>query len=297
MRTSSMMTHKTYRGNGNWIFLSRLCLAYVLLMLPSSIAHSSQEQPVLPTVEYKIGPNDLLDIKVFEQPELNQITRVSEDGTITLALLGKVQAAGMTVFDLEKKIASLLEDNWLKTAHVTVFVQEHQKIAVIGAVKNPGLYELIGQVNLLGIISQAGGLTELAMDEIYVQREEPTGEKKRITINMEDLIRKGNQNLNIILQPRDQIIIPTDEIISVYVTGEVKTPGAVQFRRSKKPTLMQAIAQAGGTTEWAKKSGVVIKRMDKISGQEIKLTINLKNIMKGTISDPPLEEGDVIIVP
>jgi polysaccharide export outer membrane protein len=285
------------RWNLIWIFLPGLWLAYFAFILPSSIALSSQEQAVLPAVEYKIGPNDLLDIKVFEQPELNQTTRVSEDGTIALALLGKVHAAGMTVFELEKKIASLLEDKWLKTAHVTVFVQEYQRIAVIGAVRNPGLYELIGQVNLLGIISQAGGLTELAMDEIYIQREEANGVKNRITINLEDLIRRGNQDLNIILQPRDQIIIPTDEIINVYVTGEVKTPGAVQFKRSKKPTLMQAIAQAGGTTEWAKKSNVLVRRTDKITGKEIKLTINLKNIMKGKISDPLLEEGDVIIVP
>jgi polysaccharide export outer membrane protein len=182
-------------------------------------------------IEYKIGPNDLLDIKVFEQSELNQTVRVSEDGTITLPLLGKIQAAELTVYELEKKLAALLEEKWLKTAHVTVFVQEFQRVAVIGAVRTPGMYELVGQVNLLGIISQAGGLTDLAMEEIYIQREDANGTTKRIAINLGDLMRSGNQELNIILQPKDQIIIPPDEIISVYIYGEVNRPGAVQFGR------------------------------------------------------------------
>ncbi len=84
---------------------------------------------------------------------------------------------------------------------------------------------------------------------------------------------------------------------NVFVYGEVKTPGVVQFLSSRKITLLQAIAQAGGTTEWAKKSGVMIKRRDKKTGKEMKVHANLKDIENGRISDIVLEEGDVVIVP
>jgi len=108
---------------------------------------------------------------------------------------------------------------------------------------------------------------------------------------------KGNQDLNIRLQPNDVVSIPMDQTLNVFVYGEVKKPGAVPYLGSKRITLLQAIAQAGGTTEWAKKSRVMIKRKDKKTGIEIKINVNLKNMIDGKIADIVLEEGDVVIVP
>jgi protein involved in polysaccharide export with SLBB domain len=111
------------------------------------------------------------------------------------------------------------------------------------------------------------------------------------------LINGGNQDLNILLQPKDSIIIPLDQTLNVYVYGQVRNPGVIQFQQSKRITLLQAIAQAGGTTEWAKSSRVLIKRKNKKTGNEMKIPINLKNLIKGKTSDIVLEEGDVVIVP
>ena len=86
-------------------------------------------------------------------------------------------------------------------------------------------------------------------------------------------------------------------MLTVYVYGEVKSPGAIQYKQSKKITLLQAIAQAGGPTEYAAKSRVTIKRKDSKTGREMKIPVNLKKIIAGKISDITLEEGDVIIVP
>lgn len=258
---------------------------------------AQQETQPLQVNDYRIGPKDLLEITVFELPALNQTVRVSEDGSIALSLLGKVEVSGLTAQELEKKLASLLDQQFTKGAHVTVFIREYQKISVIGAVGRPGLYELVGPTTLLQVIAQAGGLTAQAMNELYVYRQGKDGKQSRIVIRLEDLMINGNQDLNIELQPKDVITIPIDQMLNVFLYGEVRTPGVVPYMSSKKITLLQAIAQAGGTTEWAKKSKVVIKRKDKKTGKEMKILVNLKNMISGKVADIVLEEGDVVIVP
>ncbi|MEW6456128.1 MAG: polysaccharide biosynthesis/export family protein [Acidobacteriota bacterium] len=258
----------------------------------------SQEEQDIFVKEYTIGPKDLLEIKVFELPELNQIVRVSEDGSITIPLLGRVMVGGLTKDSMEKKLADLLEEKYLKNAQVSVFIKEYQskRVAVIGAVEKPGMYELIGRQTLLQIISQAGGFTEKAANELFVLREEKNGITTKISIDLEDLLINGNQKLNIPLQPNDVINVPMDKIIHVYVFGEVNKPGALEVKMSKKITLLQAIAQAGGTTDRASKSGIVIKRKGK-HGKEIKIKVDLKDIIKGKKPDIQLQEGDVVYVP
>jgi len=147
-------------------------------------------------------------------------------------------------------------------------------VAIIGAVEKPGMYELVGRQTLLQMISQAGGFKDTAANEIYVLREGQDGTAASISIDLEDLMINGNQNLNIPIQANDVINVPVDKLINVYVFGEVRQPGALQVKMSNKITLLQAIAQAGGLSENATKRGVTIKRRDK-SGKEINLSVNL----------------------
>lgn len=248
--------------------------------------------------DYRIGPKDLLEITVFELPELNQTVRVAEDGSITLLLLGKVEVVGLTAQGLEQQLAILLGEKFTRGgAHVTVFIREHQKISVIGAVGSPGLYELVGPTTLLQAIAQAGGLTAQATKELYVYRTGTDGKQERIEVSLAELTSGGGEGINIMLQPKDVIMIPIDQTLNVFVYGEVRTPGAIPYLSSKGITLLQAIAQAGGTTEWAKKSRIVIKRKNRKTGKEMKINVNLKNMIGGKIADIVLEEGDVVIVP
>jgi polysaccharide export outer membrane protein len=277
--------------------LAILGAAYVLAAFPLT-ALSGQQAPARPTVnDYQIGPNDVLEITVYELPELNQTVRVSEDGSITLALLGKVEVAKLTAQELEKRLATLLDEKYTKDAHVTIFIREYQKVSVLGAVGLPGSYQLVGPTTLLQVIAQAGGLTNLAMKDIYVYREGPDGQQSRIVVNIEDLMIHGKPGLNIDLQPKDVVTIPMDQMQNVFVYGEVRTPGVVSFLGSKRITLLQAIAQAGGTTEWAKKTKVLIKRNDRKTGKEIVINVNMRNMLKNKQADIYLEEGDVVIVP
>jgi len=247
--------------------------------------------------DYKIGPNDLLEIRVFELPDLNQTVRVSEDGSITFSLLGRIEVAGYTAHGLEQKLAAVLTGKYVPGgAHVSVFIQEYQKISVIGAVGQPGMFELVGPMTLLQAIAQAGGLTAQATDEIYVYRQEADGKHAIISIDLDDL-NSGNRDLNIDLRPKDVVSIPVDQTLSVFVYGEVRNPGAIPYLRSKKISLLQAVAQAGGPTEWAKKSKVVIKRKNRATGKDMTINVNLKKMIEGKVADIMLEEGDVVIVP
>jgi polysaccharide biosynthesis/export protein len=272
--------------------------ASVLFLFACSAAYGQEEAESF-IKEYKIGAKDLLEIKVFELPELNQTVRVSEDGTITLPLLQQVKIEGLTKDEVEKKLASLLEEKYLKNARVSVFIKEYQSklIAVIGAVEKPGMYELVGRRTLLQIISRAGGLRENAAERLFVLREEEDGTTSSIAIDLEDLIINGNPSLNIPLQPNDVINVPVDKTISVFVFGAVINPGRFEVRMSKRITLLQAIAQAGGLRDGARKSSVTIKRKDNKTGKEAKIMVNLGDIINGKKPDRELQEGDVVIIP
>lgn len=270
--------------------------AFLVLAVAASGLPLSQEAQIPAVADYKIGPNDLLEIKVFELNELNQTVRVSEDGSITFYLFGRIVVAGYTSQGLEEKLAALVTEKYVpKGAHVSVLIREFQKISVIGAVGQPGMFELVGPTTLLQAIAKAGGLTAQATNMIYVYRQGPDGKQAIISINLNDL--SDGSDLNIELRPKDIVSIPIDQTLNVFVYGQVRNPGVIPYLRSKKITLLQAIAQAGGPTEWAKKTKVMVKRKDKESGKEIKIPVNLKNMLAGKLADIVLEEGDVVIVP
>jgi polysaccharide export outer membrane protein len=279
------------KQKGNFVPILLLVLAFFagnLLAEPQESAFRGGD--------YRIGPKDLLDIKIYELPERNQTVRVSEDGSITLTLLGKVDVAGLTAQELEKKLGGLLDEKYTKGAHVSVFIKEYQKVSVLGAVNKPGNYELVGSTSLLQVISLAGGLTDQAMDSLYVFRRGRDGQKTKTTISIENLMN-GDAGSNIDLLPNDEVIIPVEQMLTIYIYGEVKTPGAIHFKASKKISLLQAIAQAGGPTDWARKSRVVIKRKSPGTGRERNIPANLNRIESNAAADPILEDGDIVIVP
>ena len=249
--------------------------------------------------EYRIGPKDLLEIKVQEVPELAGLgVRVSEDGSITLPLAGNIALAGMTKDEVEKFIARvLIERNLVKNPQVSVFIKEYQSqvVSLIGAVTKPGIYQLVGRVTLLDIISQAGGFKENAANEIFVLREGKSEAAATIRIDLEDLTVNGNPKLNIPLQPGDVINIPADEVISIFVFGAVRNPGALQVKKSARINIVQAVAQAGGLTESGKYSGITIKRTLK-DGREENLKVNLMDIIRGKKPNIVLLKGDVVFV-
>jgi polysaccharide export outer membrane protein len=282
-------------------------ITFVFLIILAGVAYAGaqaqsqaqgQEAKDIFVKAYRIGPGDLLEIKIFELEQLSQVVRVSEDGSITLPLLGRVEVEGLTQEGVASKLAGLLAAKYVKNPQVIVFIKEYKskQVAVIGAVEKPGSYELVGRKNLLQVISQAGGFTDKATNQIFVLREGPDGGTGSIAIDLQDLLINGNQKLNIPIEPNDVINVPVDREIRVFVFGRVNQPGALKVKISEKITLLQAIAEAGGLAEGAKQSAVVITRKDK-SGKEQKIHVNLKDVISGKRKDIQLQEGDVVFVP
>ena len=264
-------------------------------LLASGLSLPAQEPFVY---EYTVGPKDLLEITVIGFEDLNKRYRVSEEGKISLPYLGDVAVQGLTRSELEKRLTQLLQEKYLQNPQVSVLIVEYQsrRIYLIGAVAKPGPFELLGRQTLLRMISLAGGLTPEAGDEIIVMRQLPDGSRTSLHISIDNLILKGDSSLDIPLQPDDIINIPAEKPVTVYITGQVKNPGAVSMKRSSVPTVLRAIVQAGGFMDRASKGAVVIKRTDE-SGKEIRIEVNVDEIMKGKKKDVPVQENDIIIVP
>ena len=248
--------------------------------------------------DYIIGKEDLLELGVFQQPDLTRTVRVSGDGTISLPLLGVVPLEGLTTTQAEGVLRDLLSDRYLNDPQVWVFVKEakSKKISVVGAVEKPGTLEMLGSRTLLEAISEAGGLTHQAGKELHVLRADPSGATTRIDIDLDDLMIHGNPELNIHLQPGDVLNIPIDRILHVYVDGAVRKPGEVEYKASRPLTLLQAIAAAGGLSERASQKGIVVIRTG-ASGAQSTTKVDLKAVRKGKQENFLLDSGDSIYVP
>jgi polysaccharide export outer membrane protein len=258
--------------------------------------------------DYRIGPEDLLEITVFEVEKLNKIVRVSSQGNINLPLLGILKVKGLTADELEKEIQSLLAEKYIQDPQVNVLIKEYrnQRITVMGAVKNPNVFDVTGQKTVLEMLAMAGGMRDDAGQLLFLLRlpkleGETAKEAKKIDepkpeafiIDLEGLLVEGNLRLNLPLLHGDVMNIPVAG--KVFVGGEVKSPGG--FMRGKKMTLSQAIILAGGLSFKANASETkIIRYSEKGTDREV-LTFNVHTIQKGKAEDPYLRENDIIFVP
>jgi polysaccharide export outer membrane protein len=180
---------------------------------------------------------------------------------------------------------------------VTVFIKEYSSkvVYVQGAVSKPAAYPLLGRLSLRQILSQAGGFTPTAGNEIIVIRQLADGGGSSLIISIDDLMIKGDPKVNIPLEPGDVINVPADRTVVIYVLGQVKTPGTQEFKKSSLPTLLKAITKAGGFTDRASKGSIRIKRKDAF-GKDVELVVNAKDILKGKKPDITLLPEDIIYV-
>ena len=265
---------------------------------------SAQVPPTVTTFQrggsdYKVGRQDLLEIKVFDLDELNQTVRVADDGSITVPLLGRLQVAGLTKGELEALIARLLEERFVRDPQVTIFVKEYEskKVAVSGAVKKPGTYEMLGEKTLLEMISQAGGLDAEPGKQIYIFRQNNEGgEAQRLAVDLDRLVYRAEAALNVALAPGDIVYVPAIEKVRIFVSGAVRNPNLYEVPRDEPVTVLKAVTLAGGTTDRAaeKKVQVIRTRPD---GSRMILPVDLRKVKQGKAEDPVLERDDLVLVP
>jgi polysaccharide export outer membrane protein len=263
--------------------------------------------------EYRIGPEDLLEITIFEAPEMNRALRVAASGEISLPLLGTVRAAGLTPRELESVLAELLRRTYMKDPHVGVFVKELQShpVSVFGAVFKPGVFQVRGTKTVVEMLSLAEGLASDAGDTVLVMRgagfpsasgtaPETSGEKRdakaeTLEINLKSLLESGDPRYNATVYPGD--IVKVTRAGVVYVVGEVRRPGGFTLKSNENITVLQALALAEGLTRTSAKSHARIIRTDEASGQRAELPIDLGRVLAGKAEDMQLRPRDILFVP
>ena len=261
----------------------------MLLLTCISVAVAAQQ----PT-DYVIGPQDVLMITSFDQQDLSNKYPVDSDGTFTFPLVGRVKAGGLTLRELEAELKRLLKDGFFKDPQLSVGVEQYrsQKVHIVGEVRNPGTYPLAGDMSLIEAVARAGSTLPSASGEALVVRARagqptsgpvlPKGDETDVTtVNLKEL-QSGGLSQNVALKDGDTIFVPRAE--SVYVFGQVKSPGAYPIQRDT--TVLQALALAGGVTDRGATNRIKIVRIEK--GKTIEVSVKLTDIVRA---------GDTIMVP
>lgn len=239
----------------------------------------------------KLGPGDLIEVNVYNVPELASKVRVSNSGDVYLPLIDYVHVDGLTQEEAQTLIEKRLADGgFVRSPHVTIFVDDasSQGVTVIGEVLKPGIYPDVSDHKLYEVISEAGGFSPSASRKIAIIRRNQT-EPLRI-----DLPRNLADDLsgNIDILPGDTITVPRAPII--YVVGDVGRPSGLLVDNGSL-TVLQALALAGGTNRTAKLGAARIIHKGATGMIETKLQI--KKMLEAKTPDVTLQADDILFIP
>jgi polysaccharide export outer membrane protein len=232
--------------------------------------------------DYVIGPEDVLEIQVWDNEDLSGKFAVSQDGIINYHLIGEVKTAGLTEGELGRQITQHLADGYIINPQVSVRVIEYrsQKVFIVGEVVKPGTYYLTKKTTLVEAVSMAGGPTKDADREvIIVRRGEEEGEQ--VSVDLRSAL-EGNLSQNIYVKNDDSIFVPKAK--TFFIMGEVNKPG--EYNLDVGTTVRKAISLAGGSTDKASMGRTrVIREVDE---QEVEQKVPL---------DELVQPKDTIVVP
>ncbi len=235
--------------------------------------------------DYRVGDGDIVRIMVYGHPDLTTTSRITNGGMITIPLIGPVSVDGMSASQVSNKISQMLADGYVVNPQVSVFVEEFRskRAIIMGQITSPGTYELTGPTSLVELISKAGGLRPEAGSHAVVKRRSDMENERQITINLRDLVERGDASLDIPIVEGDTVFITEAGIF--YVTGQVNRPDA--YRLDSETTVIQAITMAGGFTNLASKRRVrIIRQLD-----------GTEQVMKRVPMNAKVFPNDVIVVP
>jgi len=273
---------------------------------PDSSSTASTADP-----NYILGPEDVIEIEVFDVPELKKTVRVAADGQIALPLIGRVQASGLTAEQLRQALAEKWGEDYLQDPQVTVFVKEFvaKPVSVIGAVEKPGLYPLTGQRTLIEMLSMAGGFgkksTSPAGRTVMITRKSGFKDLQtvpgmhvrgpdQIEIDLNRLLYAREEGLNIEIKPLDIISVTKADV--VYVFGAVKQAGGFVLEDRPSLTVLQAISMAGGFTPTAARGAARILKTHP-DGSQTEVPVNLRKVINGKAENTTLAANDTLFVP
>jgi len=239
----------------------------------------------------KLGPGDLIEVNVYNVPELSSKVRVSLSGDVYLPLIDYVHVDGLTQEEAQTLIEKRLADGgFVRSPHVTIFVDDaaSSAVTILGEVQKPGMYPDVSDHKLYEVVSEAGGFTTSASRKIAVIRR---NQADPIRV---DLPRNLADDLsgNIDIMPGDTITVPRAPVI--YVVGDVSRPCGLLVDNGTL-TVMQAIALAGGMNHTAKLSGARI--IHKGPTGMIESKIEIKKMLEAKSPDITLQADDILFIP
>lgn len=287
---------KKISPNGMFGFIA-LCLIITGLLFTAEITAFSllsDVQAEEKKLEYRLGPEDILEIYVDRHNDLSRVVVVGPDGKISLPLIGDVMAQSLTRTELQKQIATKFKD-FITDPMVTVLIQSFNsfKVYVLGQVNRPGLYSLKGKPFLMEAISMANGFTDFANTEDITIRK--NGEIKKVDVNAY-LQNKEALGRDFMLQAGDTVFVSKlEHEKKVFVLGEVNMPGAYELKR--KISLLEALALAGSYKSTSNLDDIVIERRTKV--KKIIYHVNLGRVLdEGDLAQNiDIFPGDSIYVP
>lgn len=244
------------------------------------------------TSTLRLSAGDLLEVSVYNVPELSTKARVGSSGDVYLPLIDYVHVGDLTVEEGQALIEKRLEDGgFVRSAHVTIFVDESaaQGVTILGEVTKPGIYSALGDRRLYDLLSAAGGFTPSAGRKISIIRQH--NQTAPITVDLPRNLADDLQD-NIEIQPGDTITVPRAPII--YVVGDVGRPAGLLVDNGSL-TVLQALALAGGTNHTAKMGAVRIIRKGPTG--IIETRVPLKKMLEAKAPDITLQADDILFVP
>jgi polysaccharide export outer membrane protein len=265
-----------------------------------------------PYDEYLINPGDVLDVYVYDVPELSHTYTVSQSGVITVPLLPTpLRAVGLTPDQLARGLEDAFRQSGrLNRPEIAVSVKQSlsSSVAVEGAVKNPLIVPAIGRIRLVDVLTQCGGLADdvgtnvtitrgsLALRNLTAEGGQAT---PTLTVELKKVMGVTDPASAIEVWPGDRVSVERERPDVYYVLGEVKTPGGYTLKKGHEElTVLRALAIAGDATSVAKRSKAMIIRKDPNGPQgreEIKL--DLQRILMGKSPDPKLQADDILFIP
>ena len=269
---------------------SLLSLLLAVASLAPSAVMAQAPRPIQQDKDYIIGPEDILEIQVWGNKDLNQVVFVRPDGRTSLPLVGEIGVSGQSVQQLQDHLTNVYEKT-VKGAVVTVMVKEikSRPVFFIGGFGKPGVMQLTRELTLLQAISVVGGVVPNAdAEKGFLLRGD-----KRIPIDFNRLVQRGDLSQNPKLEPGDSIVVPLAD--AVYVNGEVKAPGAVKYTGDL--TILKALTQVGGLTPLASAGRVDVLRGNAEKKERIRVDVD--KMMRSPDENPDirLQPNDIIFVP
>jgi polysaccharide export outer membrane protein len=268
--------------------------AAMLAQITDASAQARQNMiPASPSLPISFG--DLIQVNVFDSPELSGSLRVSSKGEVELPLGGSVNVQGLTAAEAGAAIAARLKQaGILLDPHVTVLIIEYQSqgVTVTGEVRSPGVYPLLGNRSVMDMIAMAGGLNENAGRVASVFHRD-SNDVRQIRLNVSVQTPESIADSKFALLPGDTVSVSRSGVI--YVIGDVGRPGGFLVEHNDRLTLLQALALAQGANQTASFGGTQLMR--KTENGRLQYGLDLKKVLKGESPDLLLADGDILYVP